>query len=248
MPKLRCLRGVGSVGHARRALALVIALLALTSTPTHAETYDVCNSGCPYRTIQAAIEAANPGKVIRVGPGTYNENIVLRPRVSVAGAGQNETTIRGAGSQPVVRADDSMITRDTVVENLSITGGGGDRGGGLLVSSGAMPTVRNVTIRDNSTSQWGAGVVVQNGADLLLEGALDQKQRRAFGLRPDRDRQPGRLCAIPSLKTTSATAQPRAAQFRCSRARPSPSLTSRSAAPRPTTVGDCGSSTVQQLP
>ena len=172
MPKLRCPRGVESVRHARRALAFAIALLILPLTPVYAETYDVCESGCPYRSIQAAINAANPGQNIRVGPGTYYESLVLRPRISVAGNGQNQTTIRGNGSQPVVRADDSQIARDTVVENLSIAGGGGDRGGGLLVSSGAKPTVRNVTIRDNSTSQLGAGITVQNGANLLLEGAL----------------------------------------------------------------------------
>jgi len=122
--------------------------------------------------VQAAINAANPGKTIRVGPGVYNENISLRPRVSVVGAGRDATTIRGNGSGAVVKADNGQIARDTIVENLTITGGGGDRGGGLLVSSGAKPTVRNVTIRDNSTSQWGAGVVVQNDADLLLEGSL----------------------------------------------------------------------------
>ncbi|MCB0203714.1 MAG: DUF1565 domain-containing protein [Anaerolineae bacterium] len=159
-------------------LAFAIALFILPSNPAFAESgesgesYDVCSSGCPYRTIQSAIDAASSGATIRVAPGTYSESIVMRPRVSVTGAGQNQTTIRGNGSQVVVTFNNGQIARTTIIENLAIAGGGGDRGGGLLVSSGANPTVRNVTIRDNNTSQWGAGITVQNGADLLLEGAL----------------------------------------------------------------------------
>ncbi len=48
-----------------------------------------------YATIQAALDAANPGDLILVAPGTYNENVIMNKPVRLQGAGSGGTTIFG---------------------------------------------------------------------------------------------------------------------------------------------------------
>jgi len=47
----------------------------------------------PLASIQKAIDIAAPGDVVRVGPGIYTENIVLRSRVSLVGSGADVTIL-----------------------------------------------------------------------------------------------------------------------------------------------------------
>jgi hypothetical protein len=48
-----------------------------------------------YSTIQAAIDAANPGDLILVAPGTYNENVIMNKPVRLQGSASGGTTIFG---------------------------------------------------------------------------------------------------------------------------------------------------------
>lgn len=136
--------------------------------------YDVCASGCPYRSIQAAINAAAPGATVRVGPGTYTGNVTLRAKVKLLGAGAGTTVVQGSGSQPVFLANNSAVQRDVVVEGLTVTGGRATSGAGIWVGNGAAPTFRNVTIENNGTGggSAGGGALVGSQGDLLLENAL----------------------------------------------------------------------------
>ena len=47
-----------------------------------------------YPTIQSAIDAAEPGRIVKVLAGTYVEQLVLRKDVRLVGAGMDETVIR----------------------------------------------------------------------------------------------------------------------------------------------------------
>ncbi len=140
--------------------------------PSHkaqAQTYDVCATGCTYQSIQPAINAASAGSTIRIGPGTYQEHITLRPGVSLYGAGAAQTILRSNGAFPVILAEGGAIGRATVVEQLAVTNGGGAFGAGIFARQNAMPTIRNVAIYGNRATQIGGGVSAMEGADVLLQ-------------------------------------------------------------------------------
>ena len=55
--------------------------------------------GCPYTSIQSAINAASPGATISIGPGSYHENLIVDKSADVHGSG--DTVIYPAASNPV---------------------------------------------------------------------------------------------------------------------------------------------------
>jgi len=60
-------------------------------------TVGQAGSGAQHNTIQAAIDAANPGDTIRVWAGTYNENITVSKNVYLIGNSSSNTSIDASG-------------------------------------------------------------------------------------------------------------------------------------------------------
>ena len=80
----------GKVGK-RKGKALIFAVLFATVAfisvgCASAATHSVCPSGCDYTSIQAAIDAADPGDTIEVHSGTYNENVNVNKQLILMGA------------------------------------------------------------------------------------------------------------------------------------------------------------------
>src|SRR5574340_488185 len=71
-------------------LALTVLCLSFTSGPasTKAQSAElhVCLAGCPYASVQAAVDAANDGDMIKVATSIYND-IHVRPRNDVTTTG-----------------------------------------------------------------------------------------------------------------------------------------------------------------
>jgi hypothetical protein len=72
-----------------------------------------------YETIQKAINAANPGEVIRVTAGTYYENLIVNKSVSVIGEDPANTVIDGGGNGSVI----AVIGSNVVVSGFTIQNG-----------------------------------------------------------------------------------------------------------------------------
>lgn len=164
--------------------ALLLLGLALVPPAQGQEAaLDVCPTGCPYSSIQAAIDAAAPGATVRVGPGTYRESLKLKGGVGLSGAGPEQTIVQGNGAEPVVRAIGSAIQRGTVCEGLTIAGGGGQSGAGIFVYDHAAPTLRNLMIRNNvvNSGVLGGGLYVAAGADPLLEEVTIRDNQASLG-------------------------------------------------------------------
>ena len=164
------LRRQGSSGAGRRlhrtmaVLAGGLLLAASVAASAAAATGDtICvghRSGC-YTTIQAAVDAANDGDTIKIGPGTFAGGITITKSVRIVGAGPKVTIIRGGG--PVVTIGELLAPNEhtVAISGVTITGGraSGDgveaRGGGILIppatdfSTGATVSLRDVKVVGN---------------------------------------------------------------------------------------------------
>ena len=88
-------------------LGLTFALLWLLSSPSptlpaaHAAELHVCSSGCSYSSIQAAVDAASDGDIIKVATGVYTD-LSVRP--------SNDVTTTGVVTQIV------YVTRTVTIQ------------------------------------------------------------------------------------------------------------------------------------
>jgi hypothetical protein len=154
-----CLSMAGGTGMGLAAHPAFAASLCVGSGP-----------GC-FQTIQAALNAANDGDVIQIGPGTFAGGITITVSVSLVGAGAAKTTIKGGG--PVVTiGDPNANSQPTVgISGVTITEGSNTvspaafvpQGGGLSVvpaagfTTGATVTITNSVITGNSIAPSASG-------------------------------------------------------------------------------------------
>jgi len=96
--------------------------LPLSSVQPLSTIINVCPSGCPYSSIQAAINAANNGDTINVSADTYYENIIVNKSVNLRG--QNANTIINASNptQAAVRIYNNYVNM-TGFKVVNVTGG-----------------------------------------------------------------------------------------------------------------------------
>ena len=81
------------MSHAPLKLTAIGALLAALASPILAAPPPIVVPG-DYPTIQAAIDAARPGRTIKVLPGTYDEQISINKNLAIVGAGMDVTILR----------------------------------------------------------------------------------------------------------------------------------------------------------
>jgi hypothetical protein len=76
-----------------------------------------------YPTIQAAVDAAHPGDLVRIGPGTYREEVVVGPAkhdLVLRGTDRNRVVLDGGDG---ARSDGIAVHADGVaIENLTVRG------------------------------------------------------------------------------------------------------------------------------
>ncbi len=131
-----------------------------------------------FATIQQAVNAAEPGDLILISPGTYRENIIVKKSLELRGSGA-ETIIDGsaARTRPAIWVQD---TSNVIIQNLAITRGRRgiqtDRSSQILIAKNLIQANRRqgilitesshtVEIRDNQIldTQPDEGNVLGNG-------------------------------------------------------------------------------------
>ena len=107
-------------------LAVSIALLAGWSAGSTAAASTLCvgpGFGC-YPTIQDAVDAAQDGDTIGLGPGTFAGGVTIDKSVSLVGVSAGATTIEGGG--PVITIGDGTANLTVSISRVTITGGFND--------------------------------------------------------------------------------------------------------------------------
>jgi hypothetical protein len=142
--------------------ALMFSLAAATlAHEASAADLSVCASGCPFPTIQSAINSSHANDVIRIAAGTYFENLLVpNQRLTLVGAGQDLTVIDGRrrGSVVTLGAFGGLTTAQTVsIVAVTITHGSAQFGGGILVNNAALD-LQNSIVSSNAATQSGGGI------------------------------------------------------------------------------------------
>lgn len=138
------------------ALVWSVALSAVQAADLHVPI--------PYISVQAAIDAANPGDTVYLQPGIYRENINVNGKnITIRAFNTHfDTVLDGGASGPVVtfsgRETDKCVLRDLIIFNGSAANGGG------ILGNNTMATVRNCTITSNSATGKGGGVYAFDGS------------------------------------------------------------------------------------
>ena len=117
--------------------------------------------------IQALLDAATPGEVVRIPAGAYRVNLVLPAGVILEGDGAEATVLDGGGTGPVVVAEGGGV-----VKGFTITGG--IEG---VKASGALTGIFENIISGNA----GSGIRVGAG-DAVIVNNLIRSNRGAAGI------------------------------------------------------------------
>jgi Right handed beta helix region len=114
----------------RRAGCAALAALALAAALGACggdEGWTVRDVPSEYRTIQAAVDAARPGDLVLIAPGTYSEQVVVPPArkdIVIRGADRNRVVLDGGNGR---RHEGIAVHASGVaIENLTVRGYGSD--------------------------------------------------------------------------------------------------------------------------
>jgi hypothetical protein len=77
-------------------LTLHVGTLLNNAAPIHVNPNATNTTGSPYKTLQAAIDAAADGALITIAPGSYPEFVIMDKRVSLQGWGAGSVTINAS--------------------------------------------------------------------------------------------------------------------------------------------------------
>lgn len=125
-----------------------------------------------YPTIQAAINAASHGDIIRVHPGTYNERIdLIGKAVHLRSLTPNDPAsdiviIDGEDGGSVVKCS-SGEGLNTIVNGFTIRNGNAPHGGGVFIAN-SSPTMANLIIENSQATIGGGGMYISSGQPSII--------------------------------------------------------------------------------
>jgi len=99
------------------------------------------------------------------GTGSIFDGTTLRVTETLSINGNNRITVQGAGGAPVIYSEYTAGNNEQLtISGLTITGGGGERGGGILSTASGLE-IRSSTITGNSATDAGGGIFQQTQDD-----------------------------------------------------------------------------------
>jgi len=137
-------------------LLISLLIFAISCIPLYAKNFDV-SSG---ESIQTAINDAVSGDIIKVGPGEFNEDIVIRKGISLEGAGSGKTSLIGFNLIPCV-----TMKSDTSIKGFYIKAS--PPAYNILVEG------TNTTIESNHINAKYTAIRVENGSSNIKDNRID---------------------------------------------------------------------------
>ena len=157
----------------------------IRAQPPRADQCDGCERGCPFSSVQPAIDAANPGGTVRICAGTYKSNpsLTINKVLTLVGDGAARTVLKGGGFVRVLQIGPSGVV---TLRDLSVTNGlemqqQRQGGAGILVLDRGALTLERCRVEDNKARD-GGGIAVSRGATLtLVDSVVSQNKALAGG-------------------------------------------------------------------
>ena len=163
---------------------LMLTGLAALALPVsaHATTYyvsvvgsDTAGTGTfahPFASVQKALsEATRMADLVSVGPGTFSGDVTMTVAgVSLEGAGASLTTLRGDGLNSVIHLGNIGV--GATISGFTITGGGGDYGGGIRCNF-SSPTITGNVIMGNVAGLNGGGIECNSSSPTIRGNTIE---------------------------------------------------------------------------
>jgi predicted outer membrane repeat protein len=115
-----------------------------------------------FRDIQAVVESAHHGDTVYVAAGSYTQGtqIAVSKRITMTGSGGwAGTVIAGTASNRCF-----LVTTNAILDNLTLTRGYADVGGGAYLTGGAA--LRDCMVSSNRSGTYGGGAFIQTAGTL----------------------------------------------------------------------------------
>jgi hypothetical protein len=123
-------------------------------------------------TIQAGIDAADPGDTVLVSPGVYQENIISKGKAItvMSSSGPRVTVIDGKQFTHVVMFNQNEGP-DTVLKGFTLTNGDHSKGAGIYCKDSASPSILDNIIIGNS-GESGGGIFCIHAEPVIMGNTI----------------------------------------------------------------------------
>ncbi len=111
-----------------------------------------------YKTIGEAMSKAVAGDTVRVAAGTYKENVIIKQKVVLAGAGIGKSVIDGGGKGSVVICEDGSVVQGFTIKNSGKAGMTGQ-----VMDAGVKINRAYATVSQNLITGNNTGIVINQG-------------------------------------------------------------------------------------
>ncbi len=128
-----------------------------------------------FTSIQAAIDAAEPGTTIVVAPGIYRERLTIEKDLRIIGAAPGHTVIDGGGEGTVIR----IVAGNVAFSGITVTGSGeGRRDAGILAIGESTVEISGSSIIDNRN----IGITLLETVQATIIGSIIERNRHGLFL------------------------------------------------------------------
>jgi parallel beta-helix repeat protein len=161
-----------------------------------------------YPSIQAAINASNPGDTVLVRNGTYHELVVVNKTITLAGESRQSTIIDANGSGPLDVALYVYTVSNATIENLTIENSRSAVGALGVYPDTNYTKIRNVSLQNNLHNLWiGFPNMLQNTTLNMDESNTVDGKPIYFWVNRENEQVPSDAGYIALIDCTNVTVQ-----------------------------------------